>query len=105
MAKQAPAKFDLSAVEMVEAELPKQTRTSRFENTPFLDALRNSYERDTAFAFNVPVDAVKETVSLIRGAAAHLEIGVKIRQTKVDDEVTRITFQGAPKRGYERADA
>jgi hypothetical protein len=86
-----------------ETALPKGTRSSALDGTPFPGWVADSRKRGVALSVTVPADAEKQTVYLIRQAAAQIDgTGVRIVADAPKDGNVKITFQAKDKRVNKR---
>jgi hypothetical protein len=91
--------FNFDNLEFREVEMPKAA-----SNNPFLKALGESYEYDSARAFVVPEEGKNRAEGLIRRAADELEIGASIVSQPATKDgkplagMVEIVFKGKPRR-------
>lgn len=102
--------LDFGTLNVVDvAELPKTAakRESVYSDThPVVLWLVASREAGTAKAVSLPSeDSAKAFAKALRGAAAYLDAGVKIRHSANGDGSQIVTFQAGPKRAYNRKPA
>jgi hypothetical protein len=90
--------IDFSKLAAADAELPKGTRSSVLDGTPFVEWMTDSRKRGVAKAVTVPESAEKQTVYLIRQAAGRLDCGVKVVADQPSGGKVTITFQAKDKR-------
>lgn len=90
--------IDFSKLDAADATLPKGTRGSVLDGTPFVAWITDSKDRGVAKAVTVPVDAEKQTVYMIRQAAAQIDSGVRIVADQPNGGNVKITFQAKAKR-------
>lgn len=90
--------IDYTKLAAADTELPKGTRSSALDGTPFVEWMQDSRKRGVAKAVTVPVAAEKQTVYLIRQAAQRVDCGVKVVADQPVSGNVKITFQAKDKR-------
>jgi len=104
------AEFDFSALSVEETELPKREggRTRAIQDNPFVKFVQDSYDSKLGRAVTVPKAHVKDTIRLVRQAAAELGLGVRIvtslkgeaLEKAANNKNIKVSFQGQEKRKY-----
>lgn len=100
----APA-LDFTSLSVSDVEVPKQSRASKYANSPFKDWLAESHANGMGKSVTVPEAQADQVVYFVRAAANALGIGAKIvRQPANDKGNVTIVFAGKDRRGYTRRD-
>lgn len=104
------AEFDFSALTVETTELPKRDggRTRKIQDNPFVRFVQDSYDTKTGRAVSVPKSVLKDTLRLVRQAAADLGLGVRIVTSLKGEALEKagatkqikVSFQGQEKRKY-----
>lgn len=98
--------LDFAALEVVDVQASdiKHTRNSQLDSSPVMEWLKQSKQNNVGKSVNMPTKAHAEAfLTLLRSAAARLNIGVRIvveptLNKGTDTEPRKVTFIGKDKR-------
>lgn len=109
----APA-LDLSKLKVADAEFVPTRRGRTAEPNPFLDAVMDSYNRETGKSIRVPLSGevnksgmdtnVAKVINQIRAAARMQDLGVSVQIAEHSRTLSDVKFLAKERRAYNNGD-